>query len=345
MASSSDAAAFGAFRDGISRVNAAPAVLAGVCVLTLFVALPLSLTLRGMLEAHLGSSLEAVQAESGTNYDWWQEFSAQASGLGVTFAPTIIGFGAVLENVSALADNLPMVTAVAGAIGVWMVLWSFVSGGILDRYARQRPIRAHGFFTAAGGLFWRILRLGILAFLTYYVLFALLHGLLLDDLHEWATRDLSVERSAFFVRAGLYAAFGLVLAAINIAFDYARVRLVVEDRRSALGALLAGARFVRRHPGSIPLYALNTATFLLLGLAYALLSPGAPTNGLAMWATLALGQLYIIGRHYVKLLFYASEVAFFQASLAHAAYTAAPAIEWPESPAAEAILNADAIGR
>ena len=345
MASSSEARAFGAFREGITRVNAAPAVLAGVCVLTLFVALPLSLTLRGMLQAHLGSSMEAVQAESGTNYDWWQEFSAQASGLGATFTPTIIGFGAVLENVSAVADNLPMVTAVAGAVGVWMVLWSFVSGGILDRYARQRPIRSHGFFTAAGGLFWRTLRLGILAFLTYYFLFALLHGLLLDDLYGWATRDLSVERSAFLVRTGLYTVFGLVLAAVNIAFDYARVRLVVEDRRSALGALLAGARFVRRHPRSIQLYALNTATFLLLGLAYALLSPGAPTNGLAMWATLALGQLYIVGRHYVKLLFYASEVAFFQASLAHAAYTAAPAIEWPESPAAEAILNADAIGR
>ena len=344
MASSSDARAVGAFRDGISRVNAAPAVLAGVCVLTLFVALPLSLTLRGMLQAHLGSSLEAVQAESGTNYDWWQEFSAQASGLGATFAPTIIGFGAVLENVSALADNLPMVAAIAGAVGGWMVLWSFVSGGILDRYARQRPIRSHGFFTAAGGLFWRILRLGILAFLAYYFLFALLHGLLLDDLYGWATRDLSVERTAFFVRTGLYLVFGLVLAAVNIAFDYARVRLVIEDRRSALGALLAGARFVRRHPRSIQLYALNTAAFLLLGLAYALVSPGAPTNGLAMWATLALGQLYIIGRHYLKLLFYASEVAFFQASLAHAAYTAAPAIEWPESPAAEAIMNADAIG-
>ena len=31
---------------------------------------------------------------------------------------------------------------------------------------------------------------------------------------------------------------------------YARVRLVVEDRRSALGALLAGGRFIRRNPGA-----------------------------------------------------------------------------------------------
>jgi hypothetical protein len=42
----------------------------------------------------------------------------------------------------------------------------------------------------------------------------------------------------------------------------------------------------------------------------------------------------------VKLLFYASETAFFQKALAHAAYTAAPPVEWPDSPAAESIGNA-----
>ena len=60
-----------------------------------------------------------------------------------------------------------------------------------------------------------------------------------------------------------------------------------------------------------------------------------------MWVTLAIGQIYIVGRHYLKLVFYASETAFFQGALAHAGYTAAPAVVWPESPAAEAIVNAD----
>ena len=64
-----------------------------------------------------------------------------------------------------------------------------------------------------------------------------------------------------------------------------------------------------------------------------------------MWATLLIGQLYIIGRHYLKLLFYASEVAFFQSAMAHAGYTAAPAVVWPDSPAVEAVLNADAPAR
>ena len=37
----------------------------------------------------------------------------------------------------------------------------------------------------------------------------------------------------------------------NLVLDYARIRIVVEDRRSALGALAAGARFVRRHRGAM----------------------------------------------------------------------------------------------
>jgi len=127
----------------------------------------------------------------------------------------------------------------------------------------------------------------------------------------------------------------------NLVFDYARIRLVVEDRRSALGALAAGLRFVRRQKGTLLLYLANALIFLLLVLVYAILDPGAPGSGFSMWLVLGLGELYILGRHYVKLLFYASETAFFQGALAHASYTAAPAVVWPDSPAAEAIANAD----
>jgi hypothetical protein len=48
------------------------------------VSLPLTLALRAMLARHLGASLAADTAASGVNYDWMQEFSEQASGLGTT---------------------------------------------------------------------------------------------------------------------------------------------------------------------------------------------------------------------------------------------------------------------
>ena len=337
--------AFSAFRDGIRRVNGAPVVLAGMFALTLLVALPLSIAMRGMLEAHLGNSLAAESAAAGVNHDWWQEFSAQASGLASTFVPSIIGFGAVLDNLSSLLDNAPLASTIAAITAAWLVLWSFLSGGVLDRYARRRPTRAHGFFAACGTHFWRFLRLGIVALAVYSLFFAVLHPWIFEVLYPAWTRDVTVERTAFLIRVGCYLLFGAPLVLTNVVFDYARVRLVVEDRRSALGALVAGVRFVRRRAGAtLGLYLLNGTAFAALILVYAIVSPGAPGSGWRMWATLAVGELYILGRHYLKLLFYASEVALFQGSLAHAAYTAAPVVVWPDSPAAESIVNADPSG-
>jgi hypothetical protein len=334
-----------AFREGIRRVNAAPMVLAGMFAVTLGVALPLSYALRGMIAAHLGTSLAADSVASGVDHDWWLEFSSQAAGLGTTFVPSITGFGAVLDNLSGLLDHAPLATTIAGVTAAWLMLWSFLAGGIIDRFARARRTRAHGFFGACGMHFWRLLRLGILAWLAYGFLFRYVHGWLFAGAYPWLTRDMTVERSAFAVRLGAYLVFGALLIFCNIVFDYARIRIVVEDRRSALGAILAGGRFVRRHlAGALALYLLNAAAFLALIAIYAVVAPGAPRAGLSMWLVFGVGELYIVARHYLKLLFYASETVFFQGALAHAAYTAAPAVLWPDSPAAETIGNADRTG-
>ena len=79
------------WRDAVSRVNSAPAILAGVFAVTLLVSVPMAAAMRGMLAEHLGSSLAADTAASGVNYDWMQEFADQAVGLGVTFKPTMVG--------------------------------------------------------------------------------------------------------------------------------------------------------------------------------------------------------------------------------------------------------------
>lgn len=332
----------GAFRDGIRRVNGAPIVVAGVFLLTLLVAFPLSYALRGMIEAHLGASLAADSAAAATNYDWWQEFSSQASGLATTFVPSITGFGAVLDNLDALLENAPLAATIAGATGAWMLLWSFLSGGIIDRFARARPTRSHGFFAASGTHFWRLLRLGLVAWLVYAFLFGYVHGWILQDAFGRLTENVAVERTAFAIRLAGYLLFGVILVICNVVFDYSRIRIVVEDRRSAIGGLLAGLRFVRRHAGPVfGLYLLNGVAFGILVLIYALISPGAPRGVLSMWLVLLLGEVYIVGRHYLKLLFYASETAFFQSALAHSGYTAAPSVVWPDSPAAESIANAN----
>jgi hypothetical protein len=329
---------FAAWRDGIRRVNRAPAILAGVWVLTVLVSLPLVLGLRGMLEQHLGSSLAADSAVSGVNSDWWQEFSDQATGLGVTFKPTIIGFGAVLDNLSAFLDNDSRPVVIVSAASAYIVLWIFLAGGIIDRYARDRATRAHGFFAASGVFFFRFLRLAAVMWAVYAVLFGYVHGWLFGTVFPAMTRDVTVERTAFFERVGLYLVFGLLVATCNLIFDYAKVRAVVEDRRSMIGAIQSAIGFIRRNGlAAIALYLADFFLFLVVVAVYALVAPGASTGVLYTWVGFAIGQLYILARLWVKLTFWASETALFQGRLAHAGYVAAPKPAWPESPSAEAI--------
>jgi len=311
-----------------------------VFALTILLALPLALTMRGMLRTHLGSSLAVETAADGVNYDWWQEFTSQASGIGTTFLPTILGFAATLDTISSVLDGERPIVEIAVAIAIYLVGWLFLVGGIIDRYARQRPTRAYGFFAASGMHVFRLLRLGIAQGIVYWCLFNYLHRWLFREWYVARIRDLADERLAFAWQVGLYAAFFLLVILVNTLFDYATIRIVVEDRRSALGALSAAARFMRHRLGrAIGLYAINGVTFIALIGVWALIAPGAGGAGLSVWLAFLLGQLYVLARLMVKLQFLASQTSLFQASLAHATYTAAPEPTWPDSPAAEMIVH------
>jgi hypothetical protein len=328
-----------AFRDGMRRVASAPAVLLGTFVVTLLLTVPLAQTLRAMLAAHLGASRAAETALDHVDYNWWQEYTTQATGIGTTFTPTILGFGAVLDNLSGFLDNRQLTTVMAGAATAYIVVWIFFVGGVIDRYARNRPTRSIGFFSASGVFFFRFLRLAIVGWIVYALLFRYVHRWLFDTVYVAATRNMTVERNGFLVLVTLYVVFGAVLCGFNLLFDYAKIRAVVEDRHSMLGALAAAWRFIARHPMSAAgLYLANGLLFVLVLAAYALVAPGA--GGPSPWFGFLIGQLYILARLWVKLGFYASQTSMFQGLLAHAEYTAAPPPVWPESPAAEAIRNA-----
>ena len=332
------AGAMSALRDGIRRVNRAPAVWLGLWALTVLVCLPLAAAMRDLLKADLGGSLAAESAVAGVNYDWMQEFSASATGIGATFKPAVIGFGAIVDNLSALLDNESQPVVIAGLATLYVAAWLFLAGGIIDRYARDRMTRAHGFFSASGVFFFRFLRLAVLMALAYGVLFRYLHPWLFDSVYPDLTHEMTVERTAFVIRALLYAGFGTALAACNIVFDYAKVRAVVEDRRSMIGAVLAAIRFIRRNfRAAAALYVLDVLLFVIVLAIYAVVAPGAGPAGWSMWLAFGVGQGYVLARVWVKLVFWASETILFQGRLAHAGYIAAPMPVWPDSPMADAI--------
>jgi hypothetical protein len=326
--------AAGPFIEGLNRVKRAPWLVIGVWVSTLLLAMPLAVALHEQLNTQLGASMAADSAAAGVNYDWWNEFLAQTSGVGASFVPAILGFAAVMKNLSAVADTTALPAVIATAVAMNMLVSLFLVGGVLDRLARDRDVGAGAFFATCGVFVLRFMRLGLIAVAVYWTLFVDFHSWLFDALYPALIADVTVERTAFFIRVGLYVVFALPVCFFNILFDYAKIRAVVEDRRSMVGAVAASWRFITRHPIDVwGLYALNVLLFLIVIGIYYVIAPSGSANLLAF----AIGQLYIVLRVIVRLQFTASQTALFQGKLAHAGYVARPIPTWPDSPAAEAI--------
>jgi len=270
--------AWAALRDGVRRVQRAPAVLFGLWCLTLAAAVQVALT--------------QAAADVPSAAAWLQDLVAQP-----TDAAAAIALHGAPRDAAALACTS-------------IVAWLFVAGGVLDRYARDRAVRTPGFFAAAGVFFFRFLRLAIAQAVVYAALVTLVPD---------AT------------------AAGAAIALVSVIVDYAKVRMVVEDRRSAIGAIGAAIGFLRRHLlSAAALFAMTYALFrIVVGAVHLMVTAQGRDPAWSAVVATAVAAAVQIG---MKLLFWASETALFQATLAHAGYVARPEPMWPESPAAEALM-------
>jgi hypothetical protein len=234
---------------------------------------------------------------------------ALGDGIGrVASAPVVLAGTIALVSLYRLPQDVRHAT---GAL----LLWAFLSGGVLDRYARRRPTRARGFFAAAGAHFGAMLRLG----LSLIVVMLAFHLVIGGDFPSHYLHE------AAFVTA----------LAMTMLLTLAQVRVAVEDRRSALGALAGGGRFAVRNPAAIGLYVL----FVLAALAVMLAFERAVPSTLTGWDGWLAAQALIAIECFLLLAWLATATSLFQSRLAHAGYTAAPPPSWPDSPAAEAITN------
>jgi hypothetical protein len=224
-----------------------------------------------------------------------------------------------LDRVPLTEASLVMLPDVQTSIA-WLLLWSFAAGGVLDRYARGHATRGRGFFAACGAHFPSMFRLGLLTLLVDATIWTGLVGRI--------------------PAAGVFALAVVLCLAVHLVSCFARVRLVVEDRRSAFGAVLAAMRFVRRQPAGAGLTMMYAAVAAGVAWVYVAAFPLNPPYNNLDWRSFGGGAALIVASTALLFAGYASQIVLFQARLAHAGYTAAPPLQWPDSPAAEAIANA-----
>ena len=294
-----------AFIDGIRRVAAAPLLFLLLYATALAAALAM-----GSLAPEIGNTgVESVRT------------TGDGAPVGIThaFGPDPSGF-AVAAAVSNLARGVPQVGVAAVALA-GMVFWTFLAGGALDRLARQQWMGSAGFLTACRHHFWPLTRLALLAGALYWLLFGVLRPWLSSappGASATGPGSGAYDDAAWLAVNGLFAAGR---AGVGLAVDYARVRAVVEDRRSAIGALLAALRFMARRPATVAgLWALNMVLLALILAGCALVAPTAV--GFGPIGPFLVGQLYTAAHLFATFVAWASQTAYFQDQLAHPTYVA-----------------------
>ena len=307
-----------AWIDGWRRVAQAPVLVTGM---TLALAFALELTWQPQVLAWAPGGL------FGEHVAWVFGNEPYAFGGLATFIRNALALPPAARTIY-WDGRLPMGTT------FFSIVPMILAGGAIDRLARMRRVGADAFVATTGVFFLRFLRLG-----------AILGGV------DWIITRLilpSARSAAFSISPDrgfdlLLAAGSVLLFAVALIGDYAQVRCVVEDRHSVVSAVGAAVRFIRRRPlTTIGLYVMSLVP--ALGAIWLVFGAGQSAANSEVTVTI-IRWLVVLLSVLIRLGFMATTIAFFQAELAHAGYTARPVPTWPDSPAVEAIAALDARAR
>jgi len=279
---------------------------------TLVFALAVVLPVGAILYGDLGHSLYAERMLNNFDLQWLAEMMNRTDGLPVYVFPPLIALVAV----------------------GYILLGTFLAGGALTVFASEEGKYRPGlFYEGCGRNFWRLFRLLLVSLVFYGVVLAA--SVALKGLGKSVWGQGMEERPLVifgWCRSGLTV---VLLLAVNMIFDYAKIRLVVEDSRKSWRAALGAVKLVFRNlGGTLATYGLVALVAVALALGYHAVSGTIPRNqALGMLLLLVLQQAFVVGRIGVKLLFFGSQLEIYRgATAATELVEEPPALETPEVP-------------
>jgi hypothetical protein len=203
-----------------------------------------------------------------------------------------------------------LVPAFVATALVAIVGQALAGGGLIEVLTAEdeRPF-PHRFFRGAGHFFWRFLRVGVYAWIGCGVAVALI-AMAFEPLSV-VLGELVWEPAAYL---GLAVELLLVAAAlllVTIAFDFARIRMALDDSRRALRSLFSSLWFVISHPiatGGVFLVVAVALTAVYA--AYAAFRASMPSNSWGLILLMAVAQqLTVIAAAWLRVALLGGELA------------------------------------
>lgn len=318
---------------GISKVGRMKRMVFFAWVLNVMLALILALLLFNQLDDYIRPSIREDELLQGFSANWYQtwQLDMQGSELARSVDNSILGYAPFLNHTEAvLAGNIVKAVGrffytliayqsfttpdlLAGLTFLYVLISTFLAGAFIGTYAKDYRLSFTEFLMEGAKYFGRLFRLSLLSLIVYYLLFIWLFDWATNKIPVWTANEPS-EMTPFIYYMVKNSLVLLLLAIVTLCVDYARIRIVVEDRISALVALVAGTRFaLRNFRKAFGLYLL----LILFGVAfiaiYAMIEKQIPQHTYAMiLLTFVLGQIYLMARMWLKASFYASQTTLYQ---------------------------------
>lgn len=327
---------FQSLKQGFSKVNTTKRMVFFAWVINVAMALVLALPLLGQLNAYIRETLREDELLREFNRNWanwyqtWQ-IDMQASEITRYVDYSILGYAPFLNHTEAVLGgtvvkavgnffyalivqfSLTTPDLLVGLTVLYVLISTFLAGAFIGTYAKEYRLSFTEFLMEGAKHFGRLFRLSLLSLIIYYLLFLWLFDWAGNRIPVWTANSPSeMIPFIFYLVKNVLVLF--LLSVVTLCFDYAKIRIVVEDRISALIALVAGSRFaLKNFRGTYTLYLVLTLVGLVLIVVYAFLQTQlAQETYVSILLAFALGQLYLMTRMWLKASFYASQTSLYQ---------------------------------
>ncbi len=323
------------FKQGISRVRRTKRMVLFAWAVNLSVALILAFPLRNQLDSYLRNTVMEEQVLQKMNDNWWQtyKYDHRSSEIARIVNISIFGYapfvfhtdgvlrGSVVRSVGTFLTDLvfgfkvnpsPLNILVLLAL-LYAILNSYLAGGFIGMYVREHRSSFQDFLIDGAKYFGRFFRLSLFSVIVLALFFAYIMSWINSSIAEW-TRNEPSEMTPYTYYMVRNVVFFLLLAVFMMSIDYAKIRIVVDDRLSSFLGFFAGFRFAFRNFGkTFSLY----IVLLILGAVFIALYAwleGQFSQGV-YWEILfvaLLQQLYMLAYFWLKANFFASQTSLYQ---------------------------------
>jgi hypothetical protein len=285
-------------------------------VINLAVAMILAIPMYHSLKDSFGDSLVGEGMAKGFDFLWWEEYNDQNEGLPKTFTPSIIGKGAILNNLEGLLSmtffTLPPEILILGLF--YIILRTFLAGGILSTFHTDKPkFSLKKFFGGAGAHFFHFFLVMLVSWIFYFGVLGLLYQGFGSIRNSVAQNSFS-EVTPFYLGLFFSVILLFLLFLLQMLFDYTRIQIVVESKKNILVAIRDALGFIFKHLGStLGLFYLLFFVNLGITLLYLLLQNLIPqSTGIGVISVFFIQQIFVFVTIFMRCWLYASELELYK---------------------------------